>query len=67
MSKHWNHLDKILPSSSQKAILDMVTMIFLCMVPYTVSLAFSQESNTAVFFQIHAPPETVVGKEIHDP
>lgn len=42
-------------------------MIFLCMVPYTVSLAFSQESNTAVFFQIHAPPETVVGKEIHDP
>lgn len=52
---------------SQKAILDMLTMIFLCVVPYTVLLTFSQETNTAVSFQIHAPPEIVVGKEIHDP
>ena len=47
--------------------MDMLTMIFLCVVPYSVPLAFSQESNTAVSFQIHAPPETVVGKEIHVP
>ena len=50
-----------------KSNLGELTMIFLCVVPYTVPLAFSQETNTAVSFQIHAPPETVVGKEIHDP